>query len=576
MSTYFNGRLWTTPATMSAVVDSAMNNQNLAIGNVAAFIGPSTGGKPNTILEFGSPDEAQAALIGGELLTAIKKAFTPSSQTNGPAKVVAIRVNPAVQASLTLNDSTPAAAINLVSTDYGLYTNQIKVKVEAATNNGVKLTTQLGNSYYTQDDVYRKALSLQYTGGQASATMTINGTTMTLFAPSGTSVAAIDLATYPTVQQLVDRINAVSGFSASVSDGNGQAATLNGLDFVTTVDVKTALYTVRADLQAAVDWFNGLGEGFITATRATGAGKPPAVVAFTYLSGGSDGVTTNTNWSNAYTTLKTADVQWVTPISSDPSIHAMNDAHCVFMSNVMEYERRGICGMPVGSTDVAAIAAAKAINSDRTSLVHLGHYDYDANGNLVLLPPYMTAALIAGAFSGVGPGTALTNKSISVRGLERQLLNPTDTDALINGGILCVFADEDGVFKVVKSITTWLNDDKFNRVEVSCGAAVDYMMRTVRRAQKVLLGEKVGPITLGRALSITQTALAQLAIPEPNGPGVLVGDSDNPPYKNIAGQVNGDVIAVQWQASPAIPANFIESTAYITPFSGSAKISTSA
>lgn len=574
MSTvFFNGRLYTTPATMSAVVDTAMNNQSLSIGNVAAFIGRSTGGKPNTVLTYGSPDEAAADLIDGELLTAIKKAFDPSSETNGPAKIVAIRVNPALQSTLVLNDSTPVAAINLSSTGYGLYTNQIKAKVEAATNFGSKLTTQLGNAYYSQDDVYRKVFSLQYSGGQATGTMTINGTTLTLSAPTGTPVATIDLATFPTVQQVVDRINAVASFSATVMEGNGTKATLNALDFVTAIDVKTALYTVRADLQAAVDWFNGLGEGFITAVRATGAGKVPAVLPFTYLSGGSDGTVTNTEWSNAYTTLQTADVQWVTPVTSDPAIHAMNDTHCTFMSNIMMRERRGICGMPAGSTDVAAIAAAKAINSDRTSLVHLGYYDYDATGALVLQPPYMLAALIAGAFSGVSPGTALTNKSIKVRGLERLLRIPTDTDALINGGVLCVQQTDDGVFKVVQSISTWLNDEKFNRVEVSCGAATDYMMRTVRKAQDVLRGQKASPLTLGRAVSLTETALIGLAQPEPLGPGVIVGDATNPAFKNIQATLVGDVIAVKWQASPVVPVNFVESVAYITPYSGSASAS---
>lgn len=571
MSTvFFNGRSYTTPTTMSAVVDTAMNSQSLSVGNVAAFIGRSTGGKPNSVLTYGSPDEAAADLIDGELLTAIKKAFDPSSETGGPSKVVAIRVNPALQSALVLNDASAAAAINLTSTGYGLYTNQIKAKVEAATNFGTKLTTQLGNSYYSQDDVYRKAFSLQYTGAAANATITINGTTLTLIAPVGTTVATIDLNAFPTVQQVVDRINVVSGFSATVLEGNGTKPTLNGLDFLSTVDVKTALYTVRADLQAAVDWFNGLGEGFVTAARATGAGKVPAALPFTYLAGGSDGTVTNTEWSNAYTTLQTADVQWVTPITSDPAIHAMNDTHCMFMSNIMNMERRGICGMPAGSTDAAAIAAAKAINSDRTSLVHLGYYDYDSNNNLVLQPPYMLAALLAGAFSGVSPGTALTNKSIKVRGLERQLRIPTDTDALINGGVLCVSQNGDGVFKVIQSISTWLNDEKFNRVEVSCGAATDYMMRTIRRAQDPLRGQKAGPLTLGRAVSITETALIALAEAEPIGPGVIVGDANNPAFKNIQAMLVGDVITVKWQASPVIPVNFVESVAYITPYSGSA------
>jgi hypothetical protein len=569
MSVFFNGRLWTSPATMSAVDDSAMANQNLSVGNVVALIGQSSGGQPNTALSFGSPDEAKATLISGDLLTAVLKAFDPSSETDGPSEVIAVRVNPAVQASLSLLDSSSAAAVNLVSTDYGLYTNQIKVKVEPGSTTGLKLTTQFGNDYYLGDNVARNAFSVQYAGGALTATMSITGTSLVLQAPSGNTVATVDLNAFPTVQQVVDKINSYAGFTASVVDGNGASTALNGLDYVTAVDVKTSAYTATANLQAVVDWFNSTGEGFITATRANNAGKVPVAVGFTYLTGGSDGTVTMNEWSNAYTTLQTADVQWVTPISSNPAIWAMNDTHCAFMSNIARKERRGIVGMASGSTDSAALAAAKALNSDRTSLVHLGFYDYDANGNLVLQPPYILAALLAGAFAGVNPGTALTNKAIKVRGLERNLRNPTDTDALINGGVLAVENTSSG-YKVVKSITTWLVNDNYNRVEVSCGVAVDFVARNVRQALDVLRGQKGTPIVLSRAVSIADSTLRELARPEPQGPGVIVGDKASPAYRNIKASLEGDVLRVDFECSPVIPVNFIPVTIHAVPYSGSA------
>ena len=569
MPVFFNGRLWVTPATMSVVDDSAMANQNLSVGNVVAFIGRSAGGKPNTALSFGSPSEAEAALVSGELLDAVKKAFSPSTQTGGPAKVVAIRVNPAVQASLALADASSNPVINLSSTDYGLYTNQIKVKVETGSVTGKKLTTQLGNAYYTQDNVARNAFSVQYTGASASAVMSITGSTITLQAPSGSTVATIDLNSFPTVQQVVDRINATTGFTAAVLDGNGNAASLNGLDYVTTQDVKTALYTATANLQAVVDWFNGQGEGFVTATRATNVGTVPANVPWTYLSGGSDGVVTNNEWGNAFTTLQSSDVQWITPLSGDPAIAAMADAHVQFMSGQARQERRAICGTVAGTTDTDAVTAAKAINSDRTSLVHLGYYDYNAAGALTLYPPYMTAALVAAMFSGVNPGTPLTNKTVAVRGLERNLRNPTDTDTLILGGVLCLENTAQG-FKVVKSISTWLTNANYNRVEQSVGVAVDFTARNVRNALDILRGEKGSPLNVSRAVSIAETALRALAQPEPAGPGVLVGDAQNPAYKNIKASLNGDVLAVEFQCSPVLPINYIPVTIHAVPFSGSA------
>src|ERR1019366_9620672 len=103
MPYFFNGRLWITPAVMSAVNDSALANQNLSVANVAAMIGQSTGGQPNTPLVFGSRAQAIATLRSGELLQAVLKAFNPSNETGGPSSVVAIRVNPAVQSALTIN-----------------------------------------------------------------------------------------------------------------------------------------------------------------------------------------------------------------------------------------------------------------------------------------------------------------------------------------------------------------------------------------------------------------------------------------------------------------------------------------
>lgn len=569
MSYFFNGRLWITPTTMSVVDDSAMANQNLSVGNNLALVGTSTGGQPNTVLAFGSPDEAAAVLISGELLDAVKKAFAPSDQTNGPATVYAIRVNPAVQASLNLLDGSDAQVIALKSTDYGQYTNQIKVKIEAASTTGKKLTSQYGNAYYSQDNVYRNAFSVQYTGAAATATLSITGAAVTLEAPAGTNVATLDLNTFPTIQKLVDAINAKADFTASVLDGNGDQASLNGLDFVTAQDVKSAVFTATATLQAVIDWFNGQGEGYVTASRAANAGTLPANIGFTYLTGGSDGTTTNTEWSNAFTTLQGADVQWITPVTSDPAIAAMADAHVQYMSTTGRMERRAVCGTALGTSDVDAITAAKALNSDRTSLVHIGYYDYDANGKLTLYAPYMTAALVAAMFAGSNPGTPMTNKTMAVRGLERDLRNPTDTDALILGGVLCVENTKTG-YKVVKSISTWLTNTNYNRVEQSVGFALDFTVRNVRNALDVLRGQKGTPINMARAVSIADTQLRQLAQAEPVGPGVLAGDQANPPFKGIKAVLDGDVLGVQFQCSPVLPINYIPVTVFAVPFSGTA------
>lgn len=561
---------------MSQVNDSAMANQNLSVGNVACYIGESTGGKPNTLLAFGSPDEAKATLRSGELLTAVMKAFAPSTDTNGPGTVTCLRVNPALQSTLTLKDTTANPSIVLTSRDWGQWTNQIKVRVTAGSLSGVAVTVQYGNAYVTQDNIAQNAFTVQYTGAQASATMTITDTTVDLLAPAGTSVQSIDLTQFSTVQQLVDAINVVPGFAASVVAGSADSPALNGLDGVTAQDIKTALYTATANLQAVVNWFNGTSQSFVSAARPANALLPPTPISFTYLTGGSDGVTSNTNWSNAFTALEVEDVQWITPISGDPAIAAMTDAHVQYMSTVGRMERRSICGTALGTTDAVAETTAQGINSDRTSLVHLGYYDYDLTGQLSglqLYPPYLTAAILTAMFAASSPGVALTNLSIDVKGLERYLRNPTDTDPLLLAGVLPVDR-EGGIYKIVQSISTWLNNTNYNRREQSTGAAVDFTVRNVREALDPLRGKGINPTTLGQAVSKTESRLKQLAKPLPLGPGTIVGDANNPPYKNITAQGQGDVIAVSFQCSPVIPANYIPVTVFVVPYSGSASATT--
>ena len=568
MSIFFNGRQWVSPATMSAVDDTKMYGRKPSIGNNLALIGRANGGQPNTPLIFGSVNEARGVLRDGDLLRAVERAFDASTESQGPAYITVVRVNPATRASLTLKDSVIADSILLTSTNYGLIDNQIKVKVEAGTNVGLKLTTQFGLAYSTVDDLALNALSIQY-AGVGTGTLAVNNTTATLVLNSVTT--EIDLASFPTVQTLVDRLNAVTGISASVLDGNGEKAALNGLDGFAAADIKTLAVTITATLQAAVAWFNGIGEEFVTATRAPAATKVPAAVAFTYLTGGSDGTVSNTEWTSAFTALQTSDVQWIVPLSSSSAIHAMADAHVTFMSNIARQERRAICGMESGTSDSAAIVAAKAINSDRTSLTHLGVYDYNSAGSLTLYEPYIAAAMIAAAFAGLNPGTPLTNKSLKVRGLERKLRNPTDTDSLITGGVLCIEDTPNG-YKVVQSVTTWLTNDNYNRREMSVGMALDFTMRSVRASLDELRGAKNNPVTLNLAVERVDSILRGLSMPEPSGPAVLAGDAANPAYKNIYASQSGDVLRVEFQCSPVLPVNYIPVVCFAVPYAGSSTV----
>ena len=252
MSVFFNGRLLTTPTTASVVNDDAMANRNLTVGNVVAFIGKSTGGEPNVALRFGNPTQAKLILRSGELLDAVVKAFDPSAQTPAPSTVIALRVNPALQSSADVAAAGEVGTVlTLSSVNYGQADNQIKYKIESGTTTGKRFTVQRGTESYSQDNIARQAFSIRYSGSESTATATIDEAGLTL--AYGSTTLALDFADFATVTDLVDRINVVTGFAAAVLADSYNSPTANGLDFITTQDVKTATSEAVTAIKEAIE-----------------------------------------------------------------------------------------------------------------------------------------------------------------------------------------------------------------------------------------------------------------------------------------------------------------------------------
>ena len=71
-------------------------------------------------------------------------------------------------------------------------------------------------------------------------------------------------------------------------------------------------------------------------------------------------------------------------------------------------------------------------------------------------------------------------------------------------------------------------------------------------------------------MSLAQSRLRELARPEPQGPGVIVGDDENPAFKNIEASLEGDVLRLQFECHPAIGVNYVLVSIVATAYSGSA------
>lgn len=565
MSVFFNGRLLTTPTVETIVNDGGLNPQNANIGNSLALIGLCQGGIPKSPTVIRNIAHARQTLIGGELLWAIEKAFAPSTDTAAPGTIYAVRVNPATQATKTLQGGTPLAnVLTLKSTDYGSHTNTVKIKIEAGSVKGLKVTTQKGATYYSQDNLARDAFTIRYTGSESTGTVSVTEGTVILKA--GATTTTIQLTDFPTVQRLVERLAGEVNWTTTINPGVETTAALRGLDGLTDVDAKAANLTVTANLQIIIDWINSAAEDLVTAERPTGALKPPAVTDFVYLTGAIDGVSTNSDWSACFDALQSQDVQWIAPLSETPAVWGMADSHCHFMSNMGRKERRCFVGANSGLDFEQAAADANNLNSDRTSYVYPAFYDYDSSGLLVLMPAYQLAAMCAAAFASMTPGEPLTNKSLKIKGLELPVAAPSDTDYLIRNGVFSVYQNARGGFRVAKSITTWRTNDNYNRIEVSTGVALDYTVRSVRERLELFVGKKGTLISLSSIIEATASVLRILTLQEPFGLGLLAGDTENPSFRNLTAEIKGDVVTVEFECSPVIPINYILVSIYANAY----------
>ena len=390
--------------------------------------------------------------------------------------------------------------------------------------------------------------TVQYTGEEATATITINGTKVVLQAGAETPTE-ITVASHATVTSLVAAIEAVTDFTASALQETINP--VNNLGLMDAMPCKQEAVAVHA-LQGV-----------------------PVNITGTYLTGGANGpAPTNQDWQDAFDALQGEDVQWVVPLSGSEYIWYMADAHVQFMSGPGKMERRAFVGGDIveGSLQQGindAQDAAIALNSDRTALCFPPILAYDDDGVLVALPAYFLAAQIAGGFAAMNFGNTMTNKVLKLQGLDPVVTNVYDSDTLINSGVCGVRKTKRG-YICSKAVTTWLSNDNYNRVELSTGVALDYVARTVREALEIFVGRKASPITLYEAITTTDSVLRELARPEPVGVGVIVGDEAHPAFKNITAEIQGDILRVWFECSPVIPINFVLIGIYAKAYSGTA------
>lgn len=221
----------------------------------------------------------------------------------------------------------------------------------------------------------------------------------------------------------------------------------------------------------------------VEVVETTGQGLPKVTTRFETFSGGDNGTVTKALYQAALDNLVEQDVQIVvvagmgfTQIKSDVLAH-------VEKTENLGRERIAVIG--ADSNDVEKILEnANEIADKRVVLVAPGLKQTDAKtGATFDLPPYFSAAVIAGKLSSVSPHISLTNKGLAGIDELSSLYNYGEMKSLVQNRVL-VLQKKRGV-RVVKAITT--DDEAFKQITLR--RIVDYVKVGTRIGANQYIGK---------------------------------------------------------------------------------------
>jgi hypothetical protein len=385
---------------------------------------------------------------------------TPDATLNRPSQVLFFRVDPALQATAQLSNGVNPI-LDLKSTRWGAYANQLARKVYAGSTVGKHVVVKLaGSQIVDQDNISLSYLTIQYIGSGSAAVLTINGTQLQTVVTAGATGESFTLlfANFPTVGSLVKYINDQPGYTCQLN-GN-QDADATTMDAVTAQDVKTAPYTAKADVEALIQFFNGNSGGEITAALHAAAVRtiPDNDSAFVFFASGSDGTVSNTDWSNCLSLREKFGINHVLAATGDASKHALVSAHCQKMSDIDGKKNRswGAGAVLATSTKSARIAEAKALADARGEYWSVPFYRYDnaAGGVRRLFDGFYGAALGAGIRFGNFITIAAVYKQPNILGTSESY-SVTDMNDYIKNGCSVMGLAESGNYEIIHNTTTY-------------------------------------------------------------------------------------------------------------------------
>jgi hypothetical protein len=221
----------------------------------------------------------------------------------------------------------------------------------------------------------------------------------------------------------------------------------------------------------------------VEVVETTGQGLPKVTTRFETFAGGENGAVSKELFQTALDNLVEQDVQIV--VVAGMSFSQIKSDVLAHVEKTENLGRERIAVIGADSDDVEKILEnANEIADKRVILVAPGIKQTDAKtGNKIDLPPYFSAAVIAGKLSSVSPHISLTNKGLAGIDELSSLYNYGQMKSLVLNRVL-VLQKKRGT-RVVKAITT--DDEAFKQITLR--RIVDYVKQGTRIGANQYIGK---------------------------------------------------------------------------------------
>lgn len=429
-------------------------------------------------------------------------------------------------------------------------------------------------------------LSRDSSGSCTAATIAIDATNVTLVQTGATPASiTLPISQYPLIGNLVDAINALSGWSASCPAAMRTQPTSSLDEVSATGTYSTNSFKpgrIKRDANAIANFYSAsqLVESSGTPTK----GLPDAEGRLN-LSGGARGASASSNFDDGMSAALAEEINVMLPCVSqdasvditagetDPSstydietVQAMLDTQLRLRGNIKnKKECQGFTGYRKQKKADVYEQSAK-LGSELIQLCMEDVLVVDSTNNLNWKQPHIEAALMAGIRLGTEIGEPLTHKVLNCQGVGH-FVNPStgvvggdynpqiDYDDAIDAGVTSA-EPAAGAFRVMMDNTTYGADESFVFNRGSVMEASQYIAKTIRTdAESAFVGKKNSVVTASSIKNrirskLTELFNAKITSPSDDAPQGFVEDT-------LIVTVTGNTAEVQVEVKPVQGLDFI-------------------